>query len=91
MIDTEQCHCNKLFGSRFALPELGVPESLRHSPEGLLVEAELGLVVAVVVETGGDVEEGGGVGGVAVVAAAVAVGGVAGGALFVVSQCSKRG
>lgn len=56
MIDTEQRHCDQLPGSGFAFPELGVPESLRHGPEGLLVEAELGLVVAVVIEASGDVE-----------------------------------
>lgn len=89
MIDTEQRRCDKLLGSRFALPELSVPEGLRHGPEGLLIEAELGLVVAVVVEASGDVEEWGWGGGVAVIAAAVAVCGVAWGTLYVISHCPK--
>lgn len=82
MVDTQKRHRDQLLGRGFALPELRVPEGLRHGPEGLLVEAELRLVGAVGVEAGGDVEEGGGRGGVAVVAAAVAVGGVAGGAFI---------
>ena len=39
------------------LPELGVAECLRCSPEDFWWEAELGLVVAVAVQTGGDVGE----------------------------------
>lgn len=60
-----------------------VAEGLGDGPEWLWGEGELRLVGAVVVESLGDVEEGGGLAGVAIVAAAVAVGGVAGGSLRV--------